>query len=232
MPQEDFYDTDISEPRGISFDFKGFLFKVLGLWKLIILSVVVALTIAYFINVRKENIYRLSSLVSVESEQNPFFTANTSISFNWGGTSGKVGKIMTTVNTRSHNEKVVDSLQYYMNYLKEGKYRKVDIYKRSPFVVTIDKTKGQLLGQLGIRFTSATTFELFTEFLSETQKVQRYSDKVKFDVNVPLGPFTKTYKIGEVINLPFFNGVISFVLFLCGDFLRHRHPFPERLQDA
>ena len=64
----------------------------------------------------------LDSLISIENEQNPFFTANTSISFNWGGVSGKVGKVLTTIKTRSHNELVVDSLQFYMQYLKEGKY--------------------------------------------------------------------------------------------------------------
>ena len=105
------------ENKGMIFDFRGFLFKALNLWKLIFLCIGAALVVAYFINVRKQNVYRLGSLISIESEQNPFFTANTSISFNWGGVSGKVGLVITTFKTRTHNEKVVDSLQYYMQYL-------------------------------------------------------------------------------------------------------------------
>ena len=131
MSYED-QNTDEGEQNRASFDFRGFLFKALNLWKLVFFCIGIALVIAYFINVRKENIYRLGSLISVESEQNPFFTANTSISFNWGGVSGKVGKIITAIRTRTHNEKVVDSLQFYMEYLVEGKYRKTDIYKKAP----------------------------------------------------------------------------------------------------
>ena len=115
--QTEFDDIGQEEGRGMTFDFRGFLFKALNLWKLVFLSIGVGLIIAYFINVRKQNIYRLGSLISIESEQNPFFTANTSISFNWGGVSGKVGLVITNFKTRTHNEKVVDSLQFYMNYL-------------------------------------------------------------------------------------------------------------------
>ena len=79
------HDLDYSEPRGTYFDFRGYLFKALNLWKFVLLSVAFALIVAYLVNVRKESIYKLSSLISVESDQNPFFTANTSISFNWGG---------------------------------------------------------------------------------------------------------------------------------------------------
>ncbi|RZW39266.1 MAG: sugar transporter, partial [Flavobacteriaceae bacterium] len=120
------------ESGRVSFDFRGYLFKALNLWKLILLCIGFALIIAYLINVRKQNVYRLDTLISVENDQNPFFTANTSISFNWGGVSGKVGKILTTVKTRSHNELVVDSLQFYMRYMAEGEYRKIDIYKKAP----------------------------------------------------------------------------------------------------
>ena len=146
-------DLDYSEPRGTYFDFRGYLFKVLNLWKFVLLSIAFALVVAYLINVRKQNVYKLDSLISVESDQNPFFTANTSISFNWGGVSGKVGKVMTSVKTRTHNELVIDSLQYYMEYLQQGKYWMEDIYKKSPFVVTLDKSKGQISNSMLILLT-------------------------------------------------------------------------------
>ena len=48
------YDEDLEEFEGgrISFDFRGFLFKALNLWKLIVLCIGLALTVAYFINIR------------------------------------------------------------------------------------------------------------------------------------------------------------------------------------
>src|SRR5690606_1454235 len=205
------HDIEYSQPRGTTFDFKGYLFKALNLWKLVLVSVGVALIIAYLINVRKQNVYKLNSLISVESEQNPFFTANTSISFNWGGVSGKVGKVMTSIKTRNHNEKVVDSLQFYMNYLVQGKYRLEDIYKNAPFVVSIDKTKGQMLSQpIGIRFINPTQFEVFVDFEeSASKQVQRYADKEKYLVKFPQGVFKKKFTLGQTISTPFFNATLT-----------------------
>ena len=209
MSNQDYLDTD--ESGRMSFDFRGYLFKVLNLWKFVLLCVGCAMLIAYFINVRKQNVYKLDSLISVDNDQNPFFTANTSISFNWGGVSGQVGKILTTVKTRSHNEKVVDSLQYYMEYLVEGKYRKEDIYKNAPFEFIIDKTKDQVIGYpVGVRLINANEFEIFTEFETSSASAQKYSDQSISRIKVPEGIFTKTYKNGDTIALPFLNGKIVF----------------------
>ena len=154
MSNQDYIDTE--ETGRVSFDFRGYLFKVLNLWKFVLLCIGSALLIGYLINVRKQNVYKLDSLISVENDQNPFFTANTSISFNWGGVSGKVGKIMTAIKTRTHNEKVVDSLQFYMQYFIEGKYRKEDVYKSTPFSFEIDKSKPQVLGLSLIHISEPT----------------------------------------------------------------------------
>ena len=205
MSLTDYDEIEHIESGGMTFDFRGFLFKALNLWKLVLLSIGLALIVAYLINVRKQNIYRLSSLISVENDQNPFFTANTSISFNWGGVSGKMGKTITTLQTRTHNEKVVDSLQYYMNYYVEGKYRKIDIYKQAPFTVDLDLSQPQVLGRyIGIRFLSTTEFEIFTQFEGATGEGQVYESKLKQSVDLPVGDFKKHYKLGESINLPFF----------------------------
>ena len=154
-------DIEFEDAGGrVTFDFQGFIFKIIRNWFFIALSIVIGLAIAYYINVRKQNVYRLNALVSVESEQNPFFTANTSISFNWGGVTGKIGKVMTTLATRSHNELVVDSLQFYKQYLKQGKYHLVDVYKAVPFEVVIDKNQYQVLGKkIKIQYVNENQFK-------------------------------------------------------------------------
>ena len=193
-----------------SFDIKAFIFKVISYWKVFVLTIAIGLSIAYYKNVRKENVYKLNSLISVENEQNPFFTSNTSISFNWGGVTNKVQTVMTTLKTRSHNEKVLDSLQYYIQYLEQGKYRKNDIYKNAPFIIDIDKSQGQLLGQpIGIRFLNDNEFEIFTAYESNISQAQIYSTKEKIAINIPSGEFTKKFRFGERINLPFLNGTIN-----------------------
>ena len=71
MDYKDFEDNiDSHESQRVGFDFKGFLFKALNLWKLVLFCIGIALIIAYFINVRKQNIYRLDSLITIENDQN------------------------------------------------------------------------------------------------------------------------------------------------------------------
>ena len=88
---------------GLNFDFKGFLIRILSYWYLFLISIVIALGLAYYINVRKLPVYRLESMISIKDDQNPFFTSNTSLTFNWGGISDKVNTAVTTLQTRSHN---------------------------------------------------------------------------------------------------------------------------------
>ncbi|WP_458627297.1 hypothetical protein [Winogradskyella sp. PC D3.3] len=200
----DYEDIGEGDSQGVGFDFKGFLFKALNLWKLILLCIGAALLVAYFINVRKESIYRLDSLITIDNEQNPFFTANTSISFNWGGVSGKVGSILTEIKTRTHNELVIDSLEYYKLYLKQGKYHLIDIYKDAPFNVITDKSKPQALNkEIGIKLLDGLSYEIFYEFTENKVLTQVFDSKEKLTTSVSVGMFSKVFKYGEVVNTPF-----------------------------
>ena len=77
-------DFEINDSQ-ITFDFKGFLYRVIRHWPLFLISLAIAFSIAYYINVRKQPIYQMANLVSIKDDQNPFFTSNTSLTFNWGG---------------------------------------------------------------------------------------------------------------------------------------------------
>src|SRR6478752_6699941 len=126
-----------------NFDFKAFLIKITGYWKWFLISLVIAFTIAYQVNIRKEKIYQMDTSVSVKEENNPFFTSNTSLVFNWGGTSDQMETIISTLKSRTHNVLVVGKLEFYINYLRLGDYNLVDAYGAVPFYVNIDKAKGQ-----------------------------------------------------------------------------------------
>ena len=142
-----------------TFDFKGFLFRLLHHWPLFLVSLVIAFSIAYYINVRKLPIYQMENMVSIKDDQNPFFTSNTSLTFNWGGTTDKVNTAVITLQSRSHNEKVVERLQYYMDYLRDGKYQQVNAYKQTPFFVEVDTSKAQMLNkQIKIVFKDSVNY--------------------------------------------------------------------------
>jgi len=188
------------------FDFKGFLIKIGSYWRWFLLSLAITFTIAYQVNIRKEKIYSMETVISVKEETNPLFTSNTSLVFNWGGTSDQVQTIGTTLQSRSHNELVVDKLQYYISYLAQGKYNLVDAYGAAPFYVTIDKSKPQLAGTLiKVKFLSESEYEIRIPFGGNKASLITYTDNSYSTTSVEIGEFVKRYKVGQVVSLPFLN---------------------------
>ncbi|MEN8884852.1 MAG: sugar transporter, partial [Winogradskyella sp.] len=204
------YEFENNDATKSNFDLKGLLFKIISFWPLILVSVIIGLSIAHYFNVRKENIYRLESLIAVENDQTPFSTASTSISFNWGGVSSKVGKVITEINTRTHNELVVDSLEFYKQYLKQGEYFLKDIYKNSPFITVVNKGEFQVLSKLiQIKPITDETFELSIDFGESQQvKCQNYTSKAFKLIAVSSDVFKQKYRYGEAIELPFLSVTI------------------------
>ncbi|NRT15090.1 capsular exopolysaccharide synthesis family protein [Flavobacterium sp. 28A] len=201
----DIKDFSIFENQA-SFDFKGFLMKIAGYWKWFLLSLIISFTIAYQVNIRKEKIYAMETLISVKEENNPLFTSTTSLVFNWGGISDQVQTISTTLQSRSHNELVVENLQFYIDYLVQGKYNLTDAYGAVPFYVTIDKTKGQLAGGLiGIKFINESEYEIRIPFEQNSVSILTYSDNSYATTAVAEGEFVKRYKVGQQVSLPFLN---------------------------
>lgn len=189
-----------------SFDFKGFLIKTGSYWRWFLLGLIVCLVVAHQVNIRKQKIYSLETTIAIQEQDNPLFTSNTSLIFNWGGTSDQVQNISTTLKSRSHNEIVVDKLQFYINYLQEKKYFTQDVYGSCPFVVNIDKTKNQLAEiPINIQFVSPSEYILHINFASDQAQVYNYSTNTTASVTVPVGEFSRKFRIGDRISLPFLS---------------------------
>ncbi|OXA92168.1 exopolysaccharide transport family protein [Flavobacterium hercynium] len=189
-----------------NFDFKGFLLKIASYWKWFLASLIIAFTIAYQVNIRKEKIYAMQTLISIKEESNPFFTSNTSLVFNWGGISDQVNGISTVLQSRSHNELVVDKLQFYIDYLQQGKYNLVDCYGAVPFDLHIDKSKGQIASTLvSIKFISENEYEIRIPFENNSVSLITYANHTYSETAVQPVEFVKRYKTGEQVSLPFLN---------------------------
>lgn len=189
-----------------NFDFKGFLIKVASYWKWFVVSILLCLIGAYQVNVRKQKIYGLETTIGIKEEDNPLFTSNTSLVFNWGGTSDKVSTIATTLKSRTHNEIVVEKLNYYIDYLQDSKYFTESIYGNCPFEVQLDKKQPQLANiPITVKFLSPTQYQIKVEFDSNSAKTYNYSDYSSESVAVNEGIYTKNFKVGEYINLPFLS---------------------------
>lgn len=197
-----------------TFDFKGFLIKTISYWKWFVAGLIIAFSIAYQVNIRKQKIYGIQSTIAVQEENNPFFTSNTSLVFNWGGTSDKVQMISTTLKSRSHNELVVHKLQFYTDYLRQTDYFLQDAYGEIPFKVTIDESQFQLLGQLvKVKMLPNNRYQITIPFQANNAEVIRYSDNKKTVIQVPNTEYKRIFRVGEAVNLPFLHWKLDLVEF-------------------
>src|SRR5690606_23968637 len=199
---------EVSESAS-AFDIKKFLFRALSYWKLFAVLLAIGIFIVYQKNIREEFSYRLGTKISIEDDSNPLFTSTQSLNFNWGGVTSKVQTMIVTLKSRSHHEKVVDRLEFYKSYLKQGRFRMQDIYKAAPFRFNHDYNFPQLLNNpIKITFLNENTYSLEVEFVNNTASVQNYLTKDISSVSVPVGLFKKEFKIGELVTLPFLKGTV------------------------
>jgi hypothetical protein len=189
-----------------SIDIKSYTYKILAYWKLFSVTLFIAFIVAYFLNEYNQKIYSLGTSISVKEENNPLFSTGTNIAFNWGGSSDEIETVRVILKSRYHNEKVVDSLNFFIQYLQEGRYRLEDIYGEIPFIIDLDKSKPQLYNKL-IEFEVISNNKLKLSFdlnavnsnstiIYKTNTINPYSfDKLTF---------SKEYFINEDIKTPFF----------------------------
>ena len=202
--------TKLNNSSPINIDVKGYVFKVLAYWQLFLATILIAFIVARFMNGYKQKKYSLDTTISVKEETNPLFTTGTNIAFNWGGASDEVETVKVILTSRSHNEKVVDSLNFFVDYFKEGKYRLVDVYGYTPFVISLDslnKTMPQIYNKL-IEFdiTGEDTFKLSFDFSElNTNKLITYKNNRFSNYISNTATFSKEFKVNKKINTPFLN---------------------------
>ncbi|MBT8316135.1 MAG: polysaccharide biosynthesis tyrosine autokinase [Lutibacter sp.] len=192
-------------------DIKDYIFRVLANWKWFVFTVIIALGIAYYFNISAQKIYGLSTTIAVKEKQNPLFSSGTNIAFNWGGVSDKVESIRKSLISRTHNEKVVRRLKFYIQYLKEGRFRSEDVYGKTNFEIQLQPNQYQLLNTpIKINFIDDESFKLSVDFNLDSQyNLINYKDGSTKKLSIENETFSRTYLINEYINLPFLKAQIA-----------------------
>lgn len=187
-----------------SFDVKDYVLKVISHWKLFLFMLFLGLIIAFFVNKHKQRIYSLDSLIVVKEEQNPLFTSSTNIAFNWGGPSDKVETIINVLKSRSHNEKVVKKLKYYIDYLQQGDYRLEDVYGKVPFEIVLDSSSYNIAGvPIRLSYGNDGQVTVSVEFEEDEYKLVNYNNDKTKSFAPKEKSFSRKVSLVEQVALPF-----------------------------
>lgn len=183
-----------SEQPG-SLEIKYYLYKVFSYWRLFSVTILVSLIASAFLNGYRTKLYSSKTIISVKEETNPLFSTGTSLTFNWGGASDLIETITIILKSRTHNEKVISNLQFYVEYLRDGKYRLGDVYGKTPFKIKLNENSYQLFNQLlKIETLEKNQFRLSTTFSTENPSIlTRYSDNTSTTYEIPDKEYSKIF---------------------------------------
>ena len=200
----------IQNPKEQITDIKDYIYRVMANWRWFVLAVLIAFGIAYYYNISSEKIYGLTATIEVKENQNPLFSSGTNIAFNWGGVSDKVESIRKAITSRSHTEIVVRELNFQIDYLKEGQFRMVDVYGKTPFEIVLQPNQYQLLNTLiKIDFLDENRFLLSVDFEEDTDySLINYKDESREPLVIDGQQFAQEFLFDEYINLPFLKAQI------------------------
>ncbi|NLP57910.1 polysaccharide biosynthesis tyrosine autokinase [Lutibacter sp. B1] len=206
------FKLDINTSEQIS-DIKDYLFRIISNWKWFLLTIPIALAIAYYKNISSQKVYGLSTTIEVKEKNNPLFSSGTNIAFNWGGVSDKVESIRKTLTSRTHNEKVIKELEFYIEYYKQGRFRMEDVYGKTPFKIKLQPNQYQLINSLiKIDFIDNESYKLTVEFNPEsTYQLINYKDESEKKYKTDNFTFSQIFLIDEYINLPFLKAQIVLI---------------------
>ena len=181
-------------------DIKALLLKIVSYWKWFVASIIIAFFVTKYINEYQERVYAIDSLITVKDEQNPIFSSSTNIAFNWGGTSDQVETLITILKSRTHNEKVVQEKQFFIDYLQKGKYRMECVYGKVPFKIIVDTTQYQLINTLyKLEFLSESKVRISIDFEEHLEReLLHYNNSKKLAYTVTHGNFKQEFPLGKI----------------------------------
>ena len=190
-------------------DIKRIFFSYSTYWYFFLLSVLFFIFLGFLINRYTVPEYSVSSTLLIRDDSNTQLGAE-NILEGLELFSGKKNLKNEIVILKSYSvtEQIVEELNLGISYFKKGFIISNELFKNSPFVVSVDSTKLQVTGtKYEIDFINAESFKLR---LKTNDKYAYNIINQKFDKSKPVDiNFEKEYNFGETISSPLFTFSIN-----------------------
>jgi uncharacterized protein involved in exopolysaccharide biosynthesis len=127
-----------------TFDLKEFLYKMMGYWYLFVISISLAIIIAFCINRWSSPIYDVRTSVLVQDEKSlldPKFTAG----LNLYNSNYKVSNEIGILRSYTLTERALKKLDFNIAYYSSKNFRTQELYNTCPFIFMADSASPQPL---------------------------------------------------------------------------------------
>ena len=157
-------------------DIKHVLLKIMGSWPILVISMIIGLSIALVVNRYSRNIYKLSTILSVEEAENPLGSSGVSLAFNWGGMDALESKL-ALIESYTIQERVAESLGWEISYFSTGRLVESEAYKTSPIQIEFDPNHFQPVGVRFKVFFKGQNIEILPEDGEWSGSLYKFEDK-------------------------------------------------------
>tara|TARA_Y100001978_G_scaffold103588_1_gene92630 strand:- start:5082 stop:7472 length:2391 start_codon:yes stop_codon:yes gene_type:complete len=211
---------DLNEEK---IDIKGIFLSYTNYWYFFLLSVLFFIFLGFLINRYTVPEYSVSSTLLIRDDSNTQLGAE-NILEGLELFSGKKNLKNEIVILKSYSvtEQIVEELNLGISYFKKGFIISNELFKNSPFIVSVDSTKLQITGtKYEIDFINEESFKLR---LKANDKYAYNIINQKFDKSNPVDiKFEKEYNFGDTISLPLFTFSINKTTFFDIDQIRREN---------
>ncbi|MCD4724682.1 MAG: hypothetical protein K8R63_07540, partial [Bacteroidales bacterium] len=202
--QENIYNPDIREE---SIDYKAIFLKFFRYWYFFLISIIIALTIAWLFNKFTKPVYEVSSTILIKDPGKA--DPQTLIGMGaYGRMQDNIQNEIVVIKSFSVVNRTIKKLDFYVSYFFDESFKTTELYNNNPFKVVFDTLTPQ---PVGLRFTlipvGNNSFELSAA--GENIGYYNYSDyAAAAGLSIPLLQYEEVHTFGEKIQTPWFSFTI------------------------
>jgi tyrosine-protein kinase Etk/Wzc len=190
------------EEKNQAFDPVKFLSKFVKYWPVFVLSVIIALGLAFLINKTTPPVYQVSGKFFVK-EDGPNLGIMDLTGMNKGALAAQNYRLSNEtifLKSRPVAEKVLDKLDFDVDYYEPGMFVARELYKTSPIIVQVDWNHPQIVGdKIKISWTNPENFKV--EF-SGKGYFRHAPGGSSLEMDLSEYP-VKSFNFGDWVDLPF-----------------------------
>ena len=184
-----------------SVDFKVLVFKFAQNWYLFVLTVFVAIVVAFLFNNYTAPVYEVDTTLLIKSDQSAADPSRV-IGLGMFNQTKSIENEIVRLKSFSHVFQVVQQLDFEVSYFEDRGMIRRELYHEAPFNVIYDSTVPQAVG-LTYTVTLLNKNEYLLEAEGEYVRLYDYMQAKYVSTKAEAFKINETYKFGEEINTPY-----------------------------
>ncbi|MCF8309302.1 MAG: hypothetical protein K9I68_09865, partial [Bacteroidales bacterium] len=185
--------NEFQQQQEESIDFKAIFFKLINNWYLFVITVFVALVIAFLFNKYSKTVHEVSTTVLVQDERGQLSTQEL-IGIEMSGNKQNLENEIGILKSYAVANRAIKNLDFEVSYFQEDNFIVKEMYENPPFKVVFDESHPQMTGvPINIDIKSPQKYKIdidaekFSAYdytkntsLKEIEKSFNFNEKLKF----------------------------------------------------